>query len=99
MDSIFYPHNHDIPYGITVPKKVENLLVGSGKSVPCEPPGLLRGMSMCMMLGQASGCAAAIAAKQGVTPRSLDIRTLQRMLLEQGVYLGPDDRLKAMGLK
>lgn len=95
----YHAHNFDIPYRIMVPKEAENLLVGSGKSVSSQPLGLLRGMATCMELGQAAGAAAALSASHKVTPRELDIRALQHTLLEQGVNLGPDDRLKALGLK
>lgn len=94
----FWPHTFDIPYGIIVPQKIENLLIGSGKSVSCEPQGLIRGMCGCMIVGQAAGVAAALAAKQGVAPRALDICALQRALLDQGVYLGAPERLASLGL-
>jgi hypothetical protein len=45
-------------------------------------------MPTCFATGQAAGTAAALAAQAGAPPRRLDIRTLQRHLLEQGVYLG-----------
>ena len=93
-----HAHTHDIPYGVMVPKEVDNLLVASGKSVSCEPQGLVRGMSTCMVLGQAAGAAAALAAANATTPRQLDIRLLQRTLAEQGVYLGDSARRAALGL-
>ena len=37
--------------------------------------------------GQAVGTAAALAVKQKITPRSLDVRLLQKVLLEQGAKL------------
>lgn len=95
----FYAHSFDIPYRIMVPKKVENLLVASGKSVSCQPQGLLRDIIACMVLGQSAGAGAALAAKEGITPRALNIRSLQRILLEQEVNLGSDDRLKGLGLR
>jgi hypothetical protein len=55
-------------------------------------------MSSCMTVGQAAGAAAALCAKQGVAPRTIVIRALQRLLLDQGVYLGPQSRLRALGL-
>ncbi len=94
----FWPHTCDIPYGVVVPKQVENLLVGSGKSVSTKSQGLLRGMSSCMTLGQAAGAAAALCARSGATPRALDVRALQRTLLGQGAFLGEKDRLAALGL-
>lgn len=95
---IYYPHTVDIPFRITLPKKIDNLLVGSGKTVSCMPHHLIREGSDSMRVGQAAGVAAALSAKQGNTPRALDIRTLQRTLLGQGVYLGADDRLRELGL-
>ncbi len=91
-----HAHTFDIPYGLMVPKEVENLLVASGKSAPTEPHGLVRGMSNCMVLGQAAGTAAALAAAQDVIPRKLDIRLLQRTLVEQGAFLGNAERLQAL---
>lgn len=93
-----YPHTFDIPYGVMVPKEVDNLLVASGKSVSTEPQGLVRGMSTCMVLGQAAGTAAALAAAQGVAPRLLDVRLLQRTLAQQGAYLGDGQRRRALAL-
>ncbi|GAH59567.1 unnamed protein product [marine sediment metagenome] len=95
----FHAHTFDIPYSIMVPKKIDNVLVGSGKSVSCEHQGIIRGMSTCMMLGQAAGAAAGIAAQNGASPRELDIRKVQRELINQGVNLGSEDRLKALGLE
>jgi hypothetical protein len=84
----FHAHTFDIPYGVLVPRRVENLLVGSGKSVSCQPQGLIRGMSGCMIVGQAAGVAAALAAKKGTTPRALDVAALRSALLAQGADLG-----------
>jgi len=94
----YYPHTIDIPYRIMLPKKINNLLVGSGKTVSCVPQNLIRAGADSMRLGQAAGVAAALSAKQGNTPHTLDIRTLQRTLLDQGVYLGSEDRLRELGL-
>jgi len=94
----FQPRTFDIPYGILVPQGVDGLLVGSAKSVSCVGQGLIRGMVGCMTCGQAAGAAAALAVRGGVTPRGLSIRELQRLLLEQGVRLGPPERLRELGL-
>jgi len=90
---------YDIPYRVILPQKVDNLLVASGKSASTEPRGLLRGMARgCIILGQAAGTAAALSTKMETTPRKLDVRELQRTLLNQGVYLGDASRLKELGL-
>jgi hypothetical protein len=88
VGGFFHTHTFDIPYRVLVPKRIENLLVGSGKSVSCQPQGLIRGMSGCMIVGQASGLAAALAAKQGETPRMLDVGALRDALVGQAVDLG-----------
>jgi len=88
----------EIPYRCTVPQKVEGLLVASGKSASTERRGMLRGMTTCILLGQAAGTAAALATNTGAPPRKLDIRKLQRTLIKQDVYLGDDSRLRELGL-
>ena len=39
------------------------------------------------MMGQAAGTAAALAAKESVTPREIPVEKLQKMLRAQGVSL------------
>ena len=91
----------DMPYRILVPKKIDNLLVGSGKSVSADPQSIgspLRDMMGCLTLGEAAGTAAALSARDGVTPRALDVKELQKTLIKQGVHLGDEARLKELGL-
>lgn len=88
----------DIPFGVMVPERIDNLLVASGKSVSAVPQTMLRYQSAGMALGQAAGAAAALSAKAGIPVRRLPIRQLQRELLKQNVYLGTEERLKALGL-
>jgi len=94
----FKPFASDVPFGVTVPKGCRNLLVGSAKSISTEPIALIRGMSGCMVCGQAAGAAAALAARTGAEAADVPIRDLQRELLRQGVRLGDDARLRALGL-
>ena len=44
-------------------------------------------MPVCMVTGQAAGVAAALAVKEGVSPRRLDISLLQQNLRKQGQVL------------
>ena len=62
-------------------------MIGSGRSVSASSPYLLRVMALTMVVGQAAGVAAAISAQQGVDPRSVDVGTVQRELVRQGVDL------------
>lgn len=77
------------PYRALLPKRIENLLV-AGRCGSATFLGHAAGKSMgnMMALGQAAGVAAALAAAQGVAPRNLDVRQVQRVLRERGVDLG-----------
>jgi hypothetical protein len=88
----------DVPLGIMVPRGVTGLLVGSAKSVDTQPRGLIRGMTGCMICGQAAGVSCALAAKDGVRPGDLPVLRIQRELLSQDVYLGSPDRLADLKL-
>jgi len=78
----------DIPYRSLVPLKVDNLLT-AGRNISCDFMGQsgTRLVLACLNMGQAAGTAAALSVKQGVTPRKLDVKTLQARLIEMGVSL------------
>lgn len=85
------PMNHwrfHIPYRIMLPKGVENLLV-TGRCVSAErsASGVLRPTAQCMVMGEAAGTAAALAAKNHVSPKNVDIKELRNVLKENGVIL------------
>jgi hypothetical protein len=90
----------DVPFGACVPVNLRRLVVGSGKSVDTEGGSkpLYRGMSGCMVFGQATGAAAAVGTRLGTPAGDVPIRELQRELLRQGVRLGDEARLKELGL-
>ncbi|MCD6285483.1 MAG: FAD-dependent oxidoreductase, partial [Anaerolineae bacterium] len=79
---------YDIPYRTLVPKQVDNLLV-TGRCISSEqqPYESHRAMIPMMAIGQASGVAAALAARQEVRPRDLDVALLQHMLIAQDAEL------------
>ncbi len=83
----FREGTYDIPYRCLLPRKVERLLMGAGRSVSASNPSLLRVMAHTMVVGQGAGVAAAIAAREGCTPRQVDIASLQKELVRQGVEL------------
>jgi hypothetical protein len=78
-----------IPYGALLPKNVENLLA-AGRCISGEPrmADLIRVIPICFVTGQAAGCAAAMAAKDGCRARDVEIARLQKLLREQEAYLG-----------
>ena len=77
-----------VPYGITVPRKVENLLV-AGRCVAGDrmSHAATRQMMCCAVTGQGAGVAAAVSVKDNVTCRRVDIRTVQKALVKQGVRI------------
>jgi hypothetical protein len=82
--------NISIPYGSLVPRQLDGLLA-CGKHISCDKNshGFMREIPQCWITGQAAGVAAALAARQGVQPRAVDVRALQTALLAQGVFLRP----------
>jgi hypothetical protein len=80
--------NISVPYGCIVPADLDNVLVG-GRHVATDPQtqAFMREIPQCWLTGQAAGAAAALSARTGAAPRSLDVRELQRELRGQGVYL------------
>jgi hypothetical protein len=85
----FFEHEgFDIPYRSLVPQKVEGLVL-TGRCISCEqgPFQSARSMAPAMAVGHASGCAAAMAAKNRIAPRDLDVKALQELLLSQKAEL------------
>ena len=79
---------HAYPYRSMLPKGIEGLLV-AGRCGSTTHMGQTAGKSMgnMMDLGQAAGVAAALAAKEGVVPRELEVEKIQHALVDMGVPL------------
>jgi hypothetical protein len=78
-----------MPWAIFVPNNVEGLAVaGRVLSVTHEADMWTRGQYCCLVTGQVAGTAAALAALRNSSPRALDVSTLQRALVAQGVDIG-----------
>jgi len=89
---------YQIPYGILVPKEVDNLLTaGRCVSVSHVALGSLRVMVQCMITGQAAGTAAALSLQDGVAPRQLDVQKLQGTLRASGCIVDESDFSAANG--
>jgi hypothetical protein len=82
--------NISIPYGALVPQALDGLLA-CGRHISCDrnSHGFMREIPQCWITGQAAGVAAALAVRNGVQPRAVDIHELQQALQAQGVYLRP----------
>jgi hypothetical protein len=80
--------DYDIPYRCLVPKAVDGLLVaGRCLSATREAVGSARMGAQCMAYGQAAGTAAAIAVRDNVAPRAIDVRKLRTTLKEQNAIV------------
>ncbi len=77
-----------VPYGALLPQQVDNLLV-AGRSVSAEKvaSSATRQMMCCTVTGQGAGVAAAVAVKQGVACRRVNLPEIQKALEKQGVRI------------
>ena len=88
-DDAFQRPEFQIPYRSLLPKGVENV-VACGRCLGCTPDLIdrVRLIGPCFVSGHAAGVAAAVAAKRGCTARQAPVAEIQRVLREQGAYLG-----------
>ena len=87
-EHIQYCDPYDLPYRCFTPKGVENLYTaGRCISGTHRAHASYRVMSICMAMGEAVGTAAALCAAEGVTPRELDVKKLQKSLTDKGMEL------------
>jgi hypothetical protein len=79
-----------------VPRALDGLLA-AGRHISCDANshGFMREIPQCWLTGQAAGVAAAIAVKDGIEVRNVDIDELQQKLLAQGAYLRPRKEVAA----
>jgi len=78
---------YTVPYGVMVPKKIDNLLTPVPVSGTHIGFSTLRMEPCWMALGQAAGAAAAISIADNVTPRAVDVKKIQSELLKQKAIL------------
>jgi len=77
-----------VSYRQILPKRIDNLLcagrcLGTGDTIDT-----FRLICPCFATGEAAGTAAALAALKGCTPRELDVKVLQKRLVEAGAFIG-----------
>ena len=79
---------YDIGYATLIPQELDNVWV-AGRCHGAEQAALAssRVTVTCMAMGQAAGTAAALAARQGVAARELDVPGLQRRLVDDGAVI------------
>jgi hypothetical protein len=83
---------YEIPYRSLIPIGLDNLLI-AGRCISANhlAAGSVRVMATCMAMGQGAGVAAAMAAKDNLLTRQIDVGKLRENLLRQNQYL-LDDR-------
>ena len=75
----------NVPFRALLPREVEGILVtGLGVSAHRDSMPVLRMKADIRNMGYAAGLAAAMAAKENVPPSALDVKQLQRKLIEIG---------------
>lgn len=79
-----------VPMGVMIPAGTDNLVV-SDKAISVSNliNGSTRLQPVVLLTGQAAGTLAAIAAREGCTPREVPVRRLQAALLAQDAYIAP----------
>lgn len=89
---------YEIPYRSLLPQGVDNMLVaGRCLSATHHAFGSIRVMATAMAVGQGAGTAAALAVREGISSREVNVGEVRRLLLEQGQYLldaGLDDAVQ-----
>jgi glycine/D-amino acid oxidase-like deaminating enzyme len=77
-----------IPYRALLPQKRTNLLVaGRCFSATHDAHASVRSMAQCMAMGQAAGTAAAMAIRDRVGPKDIDVAALRTTLKKSGAVL------------
>ncbi len=78
-----------IPYRALLPQKTKNLLV-AGRCFSFEQDLFqdARIIGTCLITGHGAGVGAALASNTGNSVQELDVKEIQKILLEQNVYLG-----------
>ncbi len=73
---------YQIPYGVTIPEKINGfMVVDKNISVSHIVNGTTRLQPVVMSVGQAVGIASAMATKQGIEPRDVNVTELQKKIL------------------
>ena len=78
---------YTVPFGVILPKKVNNLLIPVPASATHVGFSTLRMEPCWMALGQAAGIAAALAIEQNKSVKELDIEDIQAELLKEKTTL------------
>ena len=90
-----HTQSYQIPYRIMIPVKVDGLIVPVAASTTHVAFSSIRMEPTWMALGQAAGVAAHLALEQKIQPRNVDIKQLQKILLQQNQVLDLNRRFSS----
>ena len=81
--------NYYIPLSSLISSNIDNLLT-AGKSLSADRYAFaaVRVMPPCIAMGEAAGVTAALAAKKGVAAGDVPHEEVQKILIDNGAYLG-----------
>ena len=83
---------YGLPYGITVSDEIEGLMfAGRCASMDAVVMSSARVMPICMAMGEGAGVGAALAVKQGISPRDVDVEQIREILRRSNVLLEPEE--------
>jgi len=83
---------YGIPYGITVSDEIEGLMfAGRCASMDAVAMSSARVMPICMAIGEAAGIGAALAVKQNISPRDVNVAEVRKILLDANAILSMDE--------
>lgn len=84
-----------IPYGCLLPQRIDGLLL-SGRTISVDSTvfAAARVMGTCMAIAEAAGTAAALAIRDGMSPKDVDPHELREVLVDRGAVL-PDSTRRA----
>lgn len=82
--------SYNVPLGALIPKDVSHFIVAEKSiSVSNVVNGTTRLQPVVLLIGQAAGVLAAIAAREKISPQSVSIRRVQSVLLKYAAYIMP----------
>jgi len=79
---------HQVPFRALIPEQIDCLLA-AGRCISASHEGAAAGKSMgnCFATGHAAGISAALSSKEKKMPRELDVKKIQKILMNDGVDL------------
>ena len=81
---------YGLPYGITVSNEIEGLMfAGRCASMDAVAMSSARVMPICMAMGEGAGVGAALAIKQGISPKDVDVQQIRAIIRESNGMLEP----------